>query len=332
MFLRNSKGLQLATGLILAVIAFATATVVVFPIVRDAHGDSPQVGPNQSKEKSLLELEKLRQNYAMVKSIHIVADAKVAVFGASFRVGKGSYEYWAEGDSYKMKCHTDPNVGLLADVDVAYDGKQFYFLDHASGTLSYQQQDVMKTTGALPNPLFMPVDFLSIDDDDCHFCALRMTDFKSASAPWKNRSSRLEVKSTSIDETTGDVLTDLDIPGGIKNKHLFKFRLRLAEAKDGKLRVTRIDRVGPDGKLLTTMRLDHFAPSALGEFPRTIDLEGFDEQGNLLARMTYTITTLEINQPTQNSAFAIGFNEADAVWDSDRRIFVKEKKLKVLRP
>jgi len=328
MFSRNINWGQTTTRLIVVAIVFVAATIIVWAAVRTSLESGPQVSGNEIKAKSIEKLEGQRKKYSNLRSVHIVADAQITLFGANFRVGNGSYEYWAEGNLYKMKCLADPNLGFLTDVDVSYDGKRFYFFDHASGILSFQQQDVSKTTGALPNPLFMPVDFLSTDDDDCPFCALRMTDFKSLSARWEDRASRIELNSQGRDETKGYALTDFEMPGGTKAKRAFKFRVREAETGDGGVRTTRIDRDGLDGKLLTSMTFDNFMPTALGEFPRTISSEGFDENSNLIFRMVYTVNKLEINQRTEERVFAIDYDEAERVWDSDARKLVKEKRPK----
>jgi hypothetical protein len=48
---------------------------------------------------------------------------------------------------------------------MAYDGKRFYFLDRETAMLSYRQSDEAKSHVALPNPLFLPLDFISDDDE-----------------------------------------------------------------------------------------------------------------------------------------------------------------------
>jgi len=317
---------------LVVVILLAAATVIVWATARNSTRSTYQAAGNEIKTRSVEKLEGLRKKYATARSVHITASAQIILYGANSRSGTGTYEYWAEGDRYKMKCHTDDQLGFLKDVDVAYDGKRFYFLDRGSGTLSYQQQDVTKTTGALPNPLFLPVDFLSIDDDDCYSCALRWADLKSHSKRWDYRASGMKVKSQVKDETTGHTVTELEMPGGTKAKRAFKLRVRMAETIDGETRPIRIDRVGLDGKVLTSMTFENFAPSDLGEFPRTITFEGFDEDSNVAARMVYTVNTLEINQPIENSTFAIAFNEAEGIWDSDEMRFLKEKRPKPKAP
>ncbi len=305
---------------IIVVLCALTATLVVWAAVRD-----------QTKTNYAEKLEEMRQRYAAIRSVHMIADAQITLYGENFRIGKGSYEYWAEGDRYKIKCHSDKHLGFLSDVDIAYDGSQFYHLDRASRILSYQQQDVSKTISALPNPLFLPVNFLSIEGDDCRFCGLRMTDFKSYNARWRDRAARVEIKSQRREPNSGHDLTDLEMPGETKSKRAVKMQLRVADTGDGRIRTTRIDEIGPDGKVLTSLTFDNFFATALGEFPRTINVEVFDERSNILVRMIYFVKTLEIDQAFEKKVFAISFEEAETVWDSDGKKLVKAKPPKALR-
>lgn len=320
-----------ATGLAVVVfVSSLTASLVVWAIVRNP-GPAYSI-PTTQTTNYVERLEELRQKYAAIKSVHIVADAQIILYGQNFRVGAGSYEYWAEGDRYKIKCHSDKHLGLLPDVDLAYDGSRFYHLDRASGILSYQRHDISKTFGALPNPLFMPVNFLSIEDDDCPFCALRLGDLKSANTRWYERASRLEAKAQAKDQITGQSLTEVEMPGGTKAKRQFKIRMRMAGASEGEGRATLIDQVGLDGKLLSSTTFDNFQPTAMGEFPRAMKLEVFDEKSNILIQMVYSVKTLEIDQPLEKSVFAISFDEAETVWDSDDRKFAKENRPKPKAP
>ncbi|MFZ0062997.1 MAG: hypothetical protein WAL47_13285, partial [Pyrinomonadaceae bacterium] len=190
------------------------------------------------------------------------------------------------------------------------------------------QQDISTTIGALPNPLFLPVSFLSIEDDACPFCGLRWTDFKSQNIQWNHRLAGLEIKSQTKEKATGRVFTDLEMPGGVKGKRAFKIHIRVAGTTDGKTRPTQIDQVGWDGKSLTSMSFSDFISTALGEFPRTTKLEVFDEKSTILVKMIYSLKTLELDQPLEKDAFAINFDEAGRVWDSDNKKLVKESKPK----
>lgn len=324
MIAKNVRWRRVATRLVIVCTAVAAATVMVWA-AKNSSRIAYQGNGKDTKTKSVEKLERLRQKYATLSSVHIVADVQITLYGPNSRSGTGTYEYWAQGDRYKMKCHTDDRLGLLKDRDVAYDGKRFYFFDHGSELLSIQQQDVAKTTGALTNPLFLPVAFLSIEDDDCPACGLRLADFKSPSERWNHRGLGMEVKSLSKDERTGSGLTDLEVPGGTEGKRAFKLHVRLEDTIDGRTRPLQIDRMALDGSSGVSYTFDNFAQSDLGDFPRTIKVEGFDENSSLVARLVYTIRTLETNQPIDNSSFTVNFDEAPGIWDSDGRRFIKER-------
>ncbi|MFZ0064107.1 MAG: hypothetical protein WAL47_18900, partial [Pyrinomonadaceae bacterium] len=106
-----------------------TASIVVWATTRNSRPPVSFGGTSQTNTEYVEKLEELRRGYTASKSVHIVADAQITLYGDNFRVGKGSYEYWAEGDRYKIRCHTDKHLGFLPDVDVAYDGRKFYHLD-----------------------------------------------------------------------------------------------------------------------------------------------------------------------------------------------------------
>jgi hypothetical protein len=314
-------------------VAFAVAVllslVVAVGFVLPA---SQRVAARADKDKAVRNLETLRAKYSGIQSVHLVASAKIAIYGGDFRAGTGTYEYWAEGDRYKTKSRTDNQLGFNTDVDVAYDGKRFYYFDHGSGILSYRQQDEPKSQAALPNPLFLPVDYLSNDDDDCMFCVLRLPDLKADNTRWRNRAQALEVKSQMRDIMTGKVISEVEMPGGKLNNRPFKLRVRTSELSEGTTHPVQIDRVAPDGKTLVSTTFDNFAPSALGQFPRTISMKVFDDNGQPTLQSIFTVTTLEINGPIDDRVFSISFDEAAGVWDSDEKRFVKEKPAKPSGP
>lgn len=321
---------RLALRIVVVLVLSVGASVVVWAAIRrlDPIGDSiPNLQLTDDRDK----LENLRRPYAAIKSVHIKAEAQIALYGDNFRVGKGSYEYWAEANRYKVKCHTDERLGLLPDVDLAYNGQRFFHLDRGSGLLVYKNQDIAATIGALPNPLFMPVNFLSPEDDNCRFCALRMIDFKSQIARWSERAALAKVKSQQKDPATGYTLTEIELPGGTKAKRRLNVNVLISEGPEGQMRPTRIAEISSDGKLVTSITFDDFMPTALGQFPRIVVFEGYDDKSNLLIRMTYSIKTLELDQHIDDDVFAISFAEAQKVWDNDAARLVKENPPKAPR-
>jgi hypothetical protein len=274
-------------------------------------------------EMSLTSLENVRNKYAEINSVHLVADAKIVIFGARFAVGVGSFEYWAQGNEYRYKCRTDKSLKLATDLDVAYNGERFQFLDLRSGTLSYRLSDDVRSTAALPNPLFLPVEYLSKEDDDCSLCRLRLTDMKANNERWNTRSQGLREKRQY--DGTG-VVTDLEMPGGVVQKRPFKIRLKMKGDGEEDLWPAQIEKVDPEGHILESIVFSNPMDKRFLPLPRDILITTFDDKGNLALRLEYSVRVLEINHLLDKEVFRISFDEAETVWDSDGRRFVKEKK------
>jgi hypothetical protein len=313
------------TSIVFAIVLALSATIAVFIVLASA--ERTERGDDQGKEKAVRSLERMREKYSAVRSVHLAADVKMTIYGNDFRTGSGTYEYWAEGDRYRIKSRTDKHLGLKTDFDVAYDGKRYYLLDIRLNVLSYQQKDVSRTFTSLPNPLFLPVDFLSHDDDDCALCTLRLIDFKTEDARSSQRVKSLVKKSERRDDSTGGIISDLEMSGGKSDKRAFRLSVRTLEATEGQVRPLQINRVGDNEKVLTSLSFANFTPSVLGDFPRNISIKAFDDEGNLAVQAEFIVKTLELNEPIEPGIFTIGFGEAEAVWDSDGKIFVKEKKV-----
>jgi hypothetical protein len=315
---RSGRTALVLTGAALFCAAAATA------LMWSAQG---RAGQGADKEKAVHGLEKLREKYAAVKSVHLAADVKIALYGGGFRAGNGSYEYWAEGDRYKIKCSTDKNLGLKSDFDMAYDGKRFYLFDRRMGVLSYRQKDEPRSVAALPNPFFLPVDYLSGDDDDCPFCNPRLPDLKSPNERWRARAASLAVKAQGRDEATGGTARDLEMPGGKLNGRGFKMRVRTVEVGED-ARPAQIDRVGADGRIMASVVFADFEEGALGRFARSITVKAYGDDGKLALQAEFAVRTVEVDVPIDDATFAVGFDEAEGVWDSDEKRFVKEKPAK----
>jgi hypothetical protein len=304
-----------------------SATAAVLALVSAGGG-----AQEAEREKAVRGLGRLRDKYAAVNTVHLSAGVKVVLHGKELRAGNGAYEFWAQGDRYRVRSRTDKQLGLKTDFDVAYDGARFYMLDHSLGVLSYRRKDEPRSVTALPNPLFLPVDFLSGDDDDCPLCALRLPDLKAEDPRWGSRSAALAVRSRGRDAATGAAVTEVEMPGGRFKGRPFKMRVRMTEQGDGGALPTQIDRVADDGKLMVSITLGDFAASGLGQFPRSIVVKAYGDDGNIALQAELTVKVLEVNAPIEPGVFAISFDEAEAVWDSDGKKFVKEKTAAAKRP
>ncbi len=130
------------------------------------------------------DLDDGRALYESVASVHMKADLKIRRAGV---FGTGSYEYWADGDRYRMKCSSDPALGLMGDVQYAYDGlssQQFY----ESGDMLVQRTgDITQLPTAIPNPFFLPIDHVNPDGDACPGCTIKLRDAKNIGKPAPTR-------------------------------------------------------------------------------------------------------------------------------------------------
>jgi hypothetical protein len=283
-----------------------------------------------NKDKSVAALENLRLMYSSVNSVHIVADAKITVYGGNFAIGRGSFEYWAEGARYRIKCSTDKQLKLNSDVDIAYNGERFQFFDVAAGTLSYRSTDDFRSHAALPNPFFLPVDFLSRSDDDCRLCRLRLSDMKSDNERWSRRAQALEKKAERHD-SNNNVVTELEMPGGTTQRTPFNLRITMSGPDEETAWPSQIERIDSNRRVRASVSFKDFMENGPLRLPRDITVTVFDEKGNLTFRLEYAVKLLEINRRLQNDVFTISFDDAESVWDSDGRRFVQEKRAKASR-
>lgn len=274
------------------------------------------------------DLEELHQKYSRVRSVHMVATAKISIYEGSIREGTGTFEYWAEGNRYRTSCRTDPSLELLSDIDMAYDGARFSYFERQAGMLSHRVQDEEKSLAALPNPFFLPVDFFTNDTDECKFCMLRLKDFHSRSTQWDKRKDKISIRSKGKDKNTQLEFTEVEMPGDVIDKKDSKFRLHLAANANGLAHATKIERLQRDEKPLTSIVSSDFISTPAGDFPRRIQVQAFDAQSTVVMQVDFYIETLEVNQPIDNSVFKIKDEEAEGVWDSDAKRFIKEKPLK----
>lgn len=325
----SSKSYRVYVVLLAVTICGVIALLVWLPTkTREADVIPALPAGNDDRSKSTRDLEELHQKYAHVRSVHMVATVKISLYDHGVKEGGGSFEYWAHDNRYRTSCRTDPQLQLFSDIDMAYDGGHFYYLDRENGMLSYRTTDEEKSFTALPNPFFLPADLFSNDTDECAFCKLRLTDFKARSTRWDNQKDKLTVRAKGKNQATQLDFTEVEMPGEVIDKKNSKFRVQLTANGNGVGQPTRIERLQPDDRPLTSIELSDYVSTVAGEFPRRIQVQAYDAQSTVVMKVDYFIETLEINQPMDMSVFSIKNDEAEGVWDSDSRKIIKEKPLK----
>ncbi|MCA1579691.1 MAG: hypothetical protein LC794_20290 [Acidobacteria bacterium] len=211
---------------------------------------------------------------------------------------------------------------------MAYNGAQFTYFDRQAGMLSHRVEDEEKTFAALPNPFFLPVDFFTNDRDECKFCGLRLKDFHSRSTRWDNRKDKISIRSSRKDQATQLDFTDVEMPGEVVDRKDTKFRVYMTSNANGTAHATKIERLQLDDRPLTSIMSSDFISTPAGDFPRRIQVQAFDAQSTVVMQVDFYIETLEVNQPIDNSVFKIKDEEAEVVWDSDGKRFIKARPLK----
>ncbi|HMS39051.1 MAG TPA: hypothetical protein PKE69_02410 [Pyrinomonadaceae bacterium] len=159
-------------------------------------------------------LEKVRNEYANVKSVEMDSTVTIDIIKSDSVVsGTGQINYVAKGNKYKYVCAVSDNLvneGLMRNVDVLFAGDKYYFYDRESKIVSFQSSEEIRSPSALPNPFFLPLDYLSNDDDSCENCKLRLHDVRMPTRWAKRISSISEI----LRENTNVIHSIIEMPGG----------------------------------------------------------------------------------------------------------------------
>ena len=80
---------------------FVCGVVVTLLVWLPTRSKQPQLSAaNDEKTKPARVLEELHEKYARVRSVHMIATAKISIYQGRIVKGNGSFEYWAEGNRY----------------------------------------------------------------------------------------------------------------------------------------------------------------------------------------------------------------------------------------
>jgi hypothetical protein len=113
----NGKSRRITLALLALTVCGAVVALLVW--LPDSSKQPQASAAEDGKTKSARDLEEVHQKYARVRSVHVVATAKITIYEDGVREGTGYFEYWAEGDRYRTNCRTDPQLQLLSDTDTA---------------------------------------------------------------------------------------------------------------------------------------------------------------------------------------------------------------------
>lgn len=282
---------------------------------------------NENAEIYVSALEKLRGEYANIKTIEMEANVTIEIFKNNSTVsGTGRVNYAAQDNKYKYVCSVSENLqneGLMRDVDVLFNGTKFYFYDRESKIVSFQASEEVRFPSALPNPFFLPIEYLSNDDDSCENCKMRLQDVKMP-IRWAKRVSSISELNT---ETNNGITHSLiQMPGGDLNKAPYNYRVRLVGETTDKLQPISIARVKENGLPLVEVLLSDLrtVQGMNAKIPYVVEVGARDDAGRLVLKTVFTITTLKINQTFADNLLAPNFAGSERYWDSDKKMFAEQ--------
>lgn len=271
-------------------------------------------------------LESVRLAYADVTSVDMQSEVSIKIFRDGGVVsGDAVIRYLAKGDKYKCEV-TIPEIlakaGLMRSLTLSWNGRRYYMLDPEADVISFQSQETRHLASALPNPFFLPVEFLSSNDDDCVNCPLRLQDLKRPER-WSERQADLRIIQS--DKTDGLIHDVLKVPGGKIHGQAFEFMVRVVGQSGGARQINSISITAVDGRNMADLVFAKFSSidGLTVKAPLEMSFLARNEKGQSEFTADFRISKLVLNRPLADTNFDIDFDLAGRVWDSDARSFVK---------
>jgi hypothetical protein len=258
-------------------------------------------------------VDQLLHTLAGLSSVHIKTRVVIQTAREEGRAGATdltAYEYWEAGTRYRIHAYVNPSVGLSQVPDFAFDGvhQQMVLQSGLERTLSIISLDARMVPVAIPNPLFLPLAFLSPNDQDrCPLCELRLADIATLSSLRSGKSTT---------KTSAGTPATLSVRGWRTYDSDIHFDVQF----DKSSRITSVRQLTADGKELDVTELSDYR-KVLGapfEFPRVIDFKRSAPGAKapwLVVR--YIVDRLDVNQKIADSTFVIPEDTVSKVWDSD---------------
>lgn len=252
-----------------------------------------------------------------VESIHLRATGTIALTGTRQPLeGSGQFEYWeavdADGSRYRIASSTTGLPSLASDNEIAFNGNEFQYWDLKMDVLSLSIEAPSQVPAALPNPAFLPLEFLGLLDRQPVGMRTDLGELKELIGDYLDRSSR-----TSTADESGRVIVRGDDGGS-----WYRVGLR----GEGALMVPEtIEKIAATGSLEASVLIsDYRADDSSGlVFPRRMVLRSFSSRGDQTMESELTIEELEVNSPIDGKTFDLVPGDLTSIWDSDKREYIR---------
>lgn len=243
--------------------------------------------------------------FSTVSSVHLEAEVAIMIEtpdGPLF--GTGAFSFWEQGDLFKIRSETEGIEGLMHDVEWAYNGEESLLWLLEPNTLTENISLTLEAPTALPNPFFLPVEFLS-RRHTCPTCRTSLNEIVQERPLLTELQRRQVAVGKSTSGTPGEARTTLVLA---KSETGPRYAVSLAQSQGlwtpATIRHTRSD----TGEEMLIQLSDYQRAPAL-VFPRSIQVETKDPSTRASAQVTFRITTLEVNDSLPLATFGIQGNK-----------------------
>lgn len=257
----------------------------------------------------------VRNRYRQIRSVHLTATANVVrrpdVESSAVVRGNMKVEYLASPRGYWMNCSSDPSLGLVDDMELAFDGGQWQLLQVSKRELGLSTQPNRANPLTCPNPLFLMVEYAGPPPTGCKACSVALQDL------WNTDSATVQPTGRLSGTARTYSIRDRD------PKSARRFDVTV-EQKGGSVVPTILVEFYPSGRPSSEVRASKFVTTAVGFLPTQVVIRSFEDVESKQAAdvVTYQIDSLSINRKVDERRFLIDWSAADMVYDMDSGEYV----------
>lgn len=259
------KFIAVIGGACVVIVIFVVALIFLSERFTTAENDyiQPPIkisGSSPSSEIYVTSFEKQRLAYLNVKTVDLESDVTIDIYdydSGKVIKGTGKIKYVAQDNKYKYVCEISENLveeaGLMRNVDILYTGSKFYFYDHESKIVSFQKKEEQRLPSSMPNPFFLPIEFFSLDDDECKNCKMRLQDLKVL-PKWSNRVNSISDISPILSDD--GIYNSIKMSGGKLDNIPYNYFVKFIGKSAETIQPKSIARVKEDGSKLVEIILN----------------------------------------------------------------------------
>jgi hypothetical protein len=280
------------------------------------------------------ELEGIRNFYAAIKSVHVKARAEISRTIVSehappeFLSGVGAIEYWEAGNLYRRDTRTSPQLRLVADMDVAYDGSLMQIMQYMTSERTPEERvSLMQLSSSgrepvpstVPNPLFLPIDFMKLSIQHCPDCQPGLWELRDPIF-WSKATTDAQVSVS----PTGEMA--IDLPTGSFFGTTFTYAIERAAGAPLPHRI-RYRATGRDDLLSIVMSEERpfLVNGRRVSFPTRFKINSPPGEGWTGGTFDIVLEELEINHDIDPTIFKLDQSAADVIQDLNTQTYLKTR-------